>query len=853
MMKISGPSFLFLLFATFAVTVNGIAFVNPLPTTDPAAAAAMGVLKRVFSSDPILNNITFKIGSRMNDGRSDSFTVETPTENNVLITASSITAATAGAHYYFRFVAGCSVAWGVNATGRNVKLPTVLPMISPKGAVVTHTSLGMYRYYYNVVTYGYTTAFWSFDEWEREIDWMALHGINLPLASIGQEYVTLKTFEAFNLTFDEIVADQFTGPAFLPWERMGNIRKWAGPMSEQFLESTVSLQRSILARMRELQMKPVMPAFAGFVPKSFKAHYPNASLIRSADWLGNASYSEDYLLNPNDPLFFAIGKKYLEIQQDLFGTDHLYSCDTWNEMDPPKKDVAYLKATSAAVYNPIQAVDPDGVWVMQGWLFVSSPAFWTNDTIKAYLSGVPSKDRLLILDLTSEYRPVFKQTEGYYGYPFVWCMLHNYGGQRGLYGNLTHIVSAPVADALSADYPSMSGVGLTMEATEQNIVVYELFLDATWLKAENGLQKDINNKRISKTEISGAVTNLSSWVTQYATARYQTPLPSKAFLELARHNGAYDHFPTCCWHYDSMTMTPTFNVTNVFLSYDANSVVDAWLSLRAIAAEMKSKFDTTTWRYDYVDVTRQVLALLFTNAHQLYANVLYRLEGPTTSDEKKKLVSEMRTFMTGIISTMDELLATDPNFMLGPHIDRARKLATSGAEANLFEFNMRTQVTLWGPMGAVHDYAGKPWSGLLSEFELPRWNDFFDVLVKNNTRSFNDKAFFREVLPTQYAFTQSTDRTNISSTPHGDYCSLVDQIESTYMTINEKQWNIKRDVVPVAGSVFTSNINNIGALSVLCKSTASCVGFTTDGQLWLSVSGGTQSKKGVDFYTVTIG
>ena len=37
----------------------------------------------------------------------------------------------------------------------------------------------------NVVTASYSTAFWGWSRWERELDWAALHGVNLPLAHEG--------------------------------------------------------------------------------------------------------------------------------------------------------------------------------------------------------------------------------------------------------------------------------------------------------------------------------------------------------------------------------------------------------------------------------------------------------------------------------------------------------------------------------------------------------------------------------------------------------------------------------------------------------------------------------------------
>eukprot|EP01043_Picozoa_sp_COSAG02_P044110 COSAG02_NODE_3903_length_6061_cov_2.511238_4_plen_41_part_01 len=40
----------------------------------------------------------------------------------------------------------------------------------------------------NVCTYGYSLAFVPWEYWVKHIDWMALNGVNMPLAFVGQEY-----------------------------------------------------------------------------------------------------------------------------------------------------------------------------------------------------------------------------------------------------------------------------------------------------------------------------------------------------------------------------------------------------------------------------------------------------------------------------------------------------------------------------------------------------------------------------------------------------------------------------------------------------------------------------------------
>lgn len=73
-----------------------------------------------------------------------------------------------------------------------------------------------FRYYQNVCTVSYSFVWWNWTRWEREIDWMAMNGINLPLAFNGQEAIWQKLYLRLGLTQKEL--DQhFGGPAFLAW------------------------------------------------------------------------------------------------------------------------------------------------------------------------------------------------------------------------------------------------------------------------------------------------------------------------------------------------------------------------------------------------------------------------------------------------------------------------------------------------------------------------------------------------------------------------------------------------------------------------------------------------------------
>ena len=169
----------------------------------------------------------------------------------------------------------------------------------------------------------------------------------------------------------------FTGPGFLAWNRMSNIQGFGGPLPSSWIENQASLQRLILARFRDLELTPVLPAFNGVVPEEFTALFPSANITQLPAWNNFPSeYTCNYMLSPTDPLFKEIGTAFLKIQEDIYGKQtFIYNCDTFNENSPSSDDVEYLKSASLSVFESMVSVDPGAVWLMQGWLFIYDP-FW---------------------------------------------------------------------------------------------------------------------------------------------------------------------------------------------------------------------------------------------------------------------------------------------------------------------------------------------------------------------------------------------------------------------------------------------------------------------------------------------
>jgi alpha-N-acetylglucosaminidase len=222
-------------------------------------------------------------------------------------------------------------------------LPPQLPLPPPSRTVMPMK----FRYAWNVCTPGYSFVWYGIEQWQFMIDWMALQGVNLPLAFNGQEAVLAKVFATFGLTTDEIWA-YFSGPAFLPWNRMGNMQAWGalnapGPISgldHGWLDGQYDLQLRILAAMRVYGMTPVLPGFAGHVPAGLRRAFPSARFSNTADWCNfNSTYGSVTLLEPSDPAFITVGSAINKAILKAFGDPSgdeipMLNADTFNEMQP---------------------------------------------------------------------------------------------------------------------------------------------------------------------------------------------------------------------------------------------------------------------------------------------------------------------------------------------------------------------------------------------------------------------------------------------------------------------------------------------------------------------------------------
>lgn len=126
----------------------------------------------------------------------------------------------------------------------------------------------------------------------------------------------------------------------------------------------------------------------------------------------NISFPDEYCcplyIDPVDPLFTKIGQMFLRRIIDVYGgSNHIYFSDPFNELQPRLSDATYLANASKGIYETMATVDPDAVWLLQGWMFVKNP-FWSDPLLRAFVTAVPH-GRMLVLDLQSENSPQYKR------------------------------------------------------------------------------------------------------------------------------------------------------------------------------------------------------------------------------------------------------------------------------------------------------------------------------------------------------------------------------------------------------------------------------------------------------------
>ena len=673
-----------------------------------ATEVAMALTQRL--SPRLVQKVTYR---QLPADTCDYFTLTTEGDR-VVIGGNNANAMAVGLNHYLKNCCMTTVSWYADVP---VELPAVLP---PADSSIIVRARVPQRFFLNYCTFGYTMVFWQWRHWERFIDWMALNGINLPLAITGQEAVWMRVWKKLGMKEDEIRA-YFTGPAYLPWHRMANIDAWCGPLPQHWLDTQVTLQKQIVARERELNMRPVLPAFAGHVPLRLKALYPKADIRPLEVWDEFEKPYNTYFLDSEDPLYARIQKLYLQEQTRLFGTDHIYGIDPFNEMSPPSFEPDYLARVSRHIYESLRAADPAAQWLQMGWFLYYQRKDWTAERAQAMLDAVPA-GKMPILDYYCERMEVWRLRDKFYGQPFIWCYLGNFGGSTAMQGNVLE-AGARLEKALVEANGSLQGIGSTLEGLDVQQFPYEYILDKAW---DLGLSDSVYVAQLARRHVGGE--SLPARVAWWALAQ-----------------DVFVHWP--------YTRGPQFNFVPVMdkrskwsrdeIYYRPDRMIEAWLTLL-----QQPRVTRDAMAIDMIAAGREVLGLAFARAKADFDAAYHRRDLPSLRRQGR--------LMLDIILDADTLAAQHPYCTVNKWIELARDYGDTPQLKDYYEMNARRLVTTWG--GDLDDYANRSWAGLIGEYYHHRWQMYVDEVTHcvEQGRDFDQKAFDQRLRQYEQAWSDST-------------------------------------------------------------------------------------------------
>ena len=736
------------------------------PQATPTEAIT-GLLNRI-GGDGAANLFEIVIDASLAQDGKDVFVITSQNGKPCIKGNTQLSVAT-GINWYLNHYAHVNLTWNNLTTDLS---QVALPVPTSEEKHVCNTT---YRYDFNTCTFSYSMAFWTWDRWQQEIDWMALHGINAPLNLVGLDVVTRNFLKELGVSDADIDA-YIAGPGFIAWFAMNNLEGWGGTIESQgtgvFMQGNPDwwytrqeqLCKNMLQRMRELGMQPVIPGFSGQIPNSLSNYsisgFSSSDVINGGTWAGG--YTRPDILHPNSSSYATLAPIYYKHLEAIMGVSELYSMDPFHEGGLPNA------VTNATCYPPIMAAldtyhnavddaaktsynvgteDNQAKWIIQ---------YWQNIPQSGAFSAMSSYgDRFIGLDLFSDNiyagnAAKWRDTGNncyYQGRPYIYCMLHNFGGRSGLHGRLETTMDGYFQALAKGN--NCQGIGATPEGTETNPVLYDMLFELPWM--------DVNNRPTA-----------DEWLEDYAYSRYgvQNEKAFEALKDLKKsvwdckvnQQGTSEAVILARpnWTINSVSSWSTSAI--YWDTQDVLQAADKLYSIKDVVTANGGQDGIANYNYDFIDVVRQAMVD--------YAAELLPLINAARGDDAE--YTRLYQLYLQLMLDLDEMLSYDENFKLERWTSLARNIAnevsgTTENDRNWLEWNARTQVTVWSKGNTdLHDYSNRCWAGLIKDFHYKRWKYFFE----NNGASPNGGWFSGFEYPWTVDFNETYDLA-------GDYSQIV--------------------------------------------------------------------------------
>ena len=690
------------------------------PVATPAEAIT-GLLNRI-GGNGAADKFEIVIDANLAENGKDVFIIA-PGDGKPCIKGNTQLSVATGINWYLNHYAHINLTWNNLTTDLS---QVTLPVPTQEEKHVCNTT---YRYNFNTCTFSYSMAFWTWERWQQEIDWMALHGINAPLNLVGLDVVTRKFLRELGVSENDINA-YIAGPGFIAWFAMNNLEGWGGTINandvtmngnpDWWYTRQEQLCHNMLQRMRELGMQPVIPGFSGQVPNCIVNYsingFSSGDVVNNGTWAGG--YTRPDILKPNTTSYQTFATVYYKHLHEVMGVSELYSIDPFHEGSLPSG------VTNATCYPNIMAeldkhfgnveqsvkntykVTKSPSWMIQYWQGVPQSGAFTAMKNAGYTNRFIGLDLFadnIYADNAAKWRTNYYDT-----CPYVYCMLHNFGGRSGMHGRLETTMDG-YFQALAKNN-NMQGIGATPEGIETNPILYDMLFELPWM--------DPNNRPTA-----------DEWLAQYNQARYGTAnektLKALGLLKKSVWDCKVNQQGTS----EAVILArPNWTVNSVSswstsaIYWDTQDILEAADLLVAAEKSITSADGIANYNYDVIDVIRQAMV-------DYAAELLPLINAARNNDAE---YTRLYQLYLQLMLDLDAMLSYDKNFKLERWTSLARNIAnevsgTTEKDRRWLEWNARTQITVWSKGNTdLHDYSNRCWSGLIKDFHYERWKKFFE-------------------------------------------------------------------------------------------------------------------------------
>ncbi len=664
--------------------------------------ALQGLVSRVLGAEYV-SWFNFVIEEK---GSGDYYTLS-ETGGKIKITANNGVSAATGLNHYLKYF--CNVQ--VTQQTKQVRMPETMPRIAE---VVTVRSPYQVRYAYNYCTLSYTMPYFGYEQWQRELDFLMLSGVNLILDLTATEALWVSYLQKLGYTTDE-AKDYVCGYCYKAWWLMGNLEGYGGPVSDAWVTDTLEMARRNQRYMTVMGAQPALQTFVGAMPATFgklaKTHlalkgFSNVGSYMAPQGLWAGGFVRPNVLKTTYDGYGYLAQLFYDTQNEIYGqVTHYYCGDVCHEGGIIPADLSKPKM-SATILGELLKADKDAVWMLQGW--------WSNP-VKEVLDGFGEhrKDHIMILDLASLANPKWNDKKTWDGVEFggtgwIYCNLHNYGGRTGMHGKLKKTMELMVDANRQADL--MKGIGITPEGTFADPVVYELFWEMGW---------------------RDKCFDIDAWIASYVRRRYGVDSPDlrRAWRLLSR----------TVYGKESYDGTTKNNVINE----------DACLGMKFCQGPYyKIPYDRATFEKGVGKFMESAPQLCGNEGYVYDAQDLMRMVLTIACDDYFEIMK--RAFALGDAETLDAIgaryleamhlishcAAFNRDELLGNWIGRAydwmadsRTGRYDDFDRDMMTYNAKILLTTWAS-SPINNYANRQYNGLMEDFYIRMWEELIQKAVK---------------------------------------------------------------------------------------------------------------------------